>query len=76
MSQTKWIFGKSVEEAIWVGLENYRWLLFNENTALWNSVRITVIYVVICLLIELVLGFSIALILNGKVFGRSIHTVI
>ena len=45
------------EEAIWVGLENYRWLLFNENTALWNSVRITVIYVVVCLVIELVFGF-------------------
>jgi len=76
MSQTKWIFGKTIDEAIWIGLENYRWLLFNENTTLWNSVRITVIYVVICLIVELVFGFVIALILNGKIFGRSIYTAI
>jgi multiple sugar transport system permease protein len=76
MSLNEWIFGKPAEEAVWVGLENYRWLLFNPNTTLWASVRITVIYVVICLGIELVLGFMIALILNGKIFARSIYTAI
>lgn len=76
MSLSKWIFGKPASEAIWVGLENFRWLLFNENTTFWSSVRITVIYVVICLVIELVFGFIIALILNGKIFARSIYTAI
>lgn len=76
MSMNEWIFGKPAEEAVWVGLENYRWLLFDNNTNLWSSVRISVIYVGVCLLVELVLGFGIALILNGKIFARSIYTAI
>lgn len=76
MSMNEWIFGKPAEEAVWVGLENYRWLLFDNNTTLWTSVRITAIYVVVCLAVELVFGFAIALILNGKIFARSIYTAI
>ncbi len=76
MSLTEWIFGKPAEEAVWVGLENYRWLLFDNNTSLWASVRTTTIYVVVCLIVELVFGFVIALILNGKIFARSFYTAI
>lgn len=76
MSLQDWIFGKPADEAVWVGLANYRWLLLDQNTTLWTSVRITSIYVGVCLLIELVLGFMIALVLNGKIFARSIYTAI
>ncbi len=76
MSLMEWSFGAPWEKAIWIGLENYRWLLFNQATPLWNSIRITTIYVVGTILVELVLGLALALLLNGKIIGRSIYTAV
>jgi multiple sugar transport system permease protein len=74
MSLVKWLFGEPWINSIWVGLDNYRWLLFDQNSSFWASVRITAVYVGIALFVELVLGLGIALLLNSKIFGRSIYT--
>jgi multiple sugar transport system permease protein len=76
MSLVKWLFGEPWITSIWVGFENYRWLLFDPNSTFWASIRITAVYVVIALSVELILGLGIALLLNSKIFGRSIYTAI
>jgi ABC-type sugar transport system permease subunit len=76
MSLVKWLFGEPWIHSSWVGLDNYRWLLFDQNSTFWASIKITAIYVVIALLVELALGLGIALLLNSKIFGRSIYTAI
>lgn len=76
MSLVNWAFGASWDKAVGVGLSNYEWLLFNKNSILWVSVKITAIYVFVTLFVELVLGLGLALLLNGKVLGRSIYTAI
>ena len=45
-----------------IGLRNYPTLL--QDAAFWNSVRVTLTYVVIALLIELPLGLAVAVMLN------------
>ena len=45
-----------------IGLRNYQTLL--QDAAFWNSVRVTLTYVVIALLIELPLGLAVAVMLN------------
>lgn len=76
MSLVKWLFGEPWINSVWIGLENYRWLLFDPNSTFWASVRITAVYVVVALSVELILGLGIALLLNSKIFGRSIYTAI
>lgn len=74
MSTLKGVFGQPLDQATYVGFDNFIWLLFNEHSNFWTAVRITAIFVSICLIIELVLGFCIALILKQEIFGRSIYT--
>lgn len=76
MSLMEWSFGAPWERAKWIGLDNYLWLLFNQATPLWNSIRITAFYVIGTILVELVLGLGLALLLNGKIVGRSFYTAI
>jgi len=75
MSLTKWTFGMPMENAVWVGLDHYRWLLFDQNSDFWESIRITAIYVVSTVGIELIIGFFLAL-LFSKCIGRSLYTAI
>jgi len=74
MSLVDWTFGAPWESAKKVGFENFIWLLTNSTSHLWNSLKITVIYTLGSLLAELFIGFSLALLLNGKIFGGSIYT--
>lgn len=76
MSLVRWTFGAPWEEAVPVGLENFKWLLFNEHSTFWNSVRTTGIYVAGTLGPELLIGLGLALLLNSKIIGRSIYTAI
>lgn len=69
-------FGEPLNNARYIGLENYQWLLANENSTFWAAVRTTGIYVAGTLLPELVIGFTIALLLNRKMQGTSIFTAI
>ncbi len=51
-----------------VGLENYRTLLF-EDPLIWHSLRITVVYAVIAVPLQLLFGFVLALLVNQKLRG-------
>jgi multiple sugar transport system permease protein len=52
----------------WVGLQNYAQLLADRN--IWSRFTITASFVVPAVLIELVLGFALALLLNRNFKGR------
>lgn len=51
-----------------VGTDNYRKLLF-EDPLIWKSLKITLIYAVLAVPSQLILGFILALLLNSKVRG-------
>ncbi len=53
-----------------VGLENYRDLL--EDTAFWQALFRTAYVLVVCISVELILGMSIALLLNRDFVGQNI----
>ena len=74
LSMVKLTFGDPFRTAEWVGLENYNWLLFNQFTTFWASLRVTAVYVVGTLVPELIIGFLIALLLNRKMRGNSFFT--
>lgn len=76
MSLVDWAFGSQWSKALPAGLSNYVWLLTNAGTPLWKSLQVTGIYVLGTVFMELVLGFGLALLLNGKVFGRSFYTAL
>jgi multiple sugar transport system permease protein len=76
MSLVKWDFGLPWETAQWVGLQNYLWLLTNPGSPLWNSLKVTGIYTLGILLVELVLGLVLAALLNRRIFGRSVYTAL
>jgi multiple sugar transport system permease protein len=52
-----------------VGLDNYQFIL--SDPAFWESVRITVVFVVLAVTIEISLGLSVALMLNRPFRGRT-----
>jgi multiple sugar transport system permease protein len=56
----------------WVGLENYR-IMWASNE-FWYSIKITIIFVLIVIPSQLVLGFIIALLLDRNIRGRRIFT--
>ena len=76
LSMVDLTFGEPFSEASWVGLENYAWLLFNEHSTFWTSVRVTGFYLAGTLIPELVIGFAIALLLNRKMRGQSLFTAV
>lgn len=53
-----------------VGFENYRFLLGDPQ--FWQSVRVTVIFVVLAVSLEIILGLLIALMLNRPFRGRNL----
>ena len=69
-------FGEPFSQAGWVGLENYQWLLFNEHSTFWASVRVTGLYLLGTLIPELLIGFAIALLLNRRMRGNALFTSI
>jgi len=76
MSLVNWSFGAAWSKAQPAGLSNYVWLLTDQATPLWKSLQLTGIFVLGTVAAELVLGFGLALLLNGRVMGRSIHTAL
>ncbi|MBK8045895.1 MAG: sugar ABC transporter permease [Anaerolineales bacterium] len=53
-----------------VGLENYRRLFTDPN--LHSALRVTIIFVVVTVTVQMVLGFGLALLLNREMRGRSV----
>ena len=69
-------FGEPFSNAEAVGLENYEWLLTNQHSTFWATLRVTVIYLLGTLIPELLIGFAIALLLNRKMRGNSFFTAV
>lgn len=65
----------AIEQASWVGLQQYASLL--KNASFWNAMRNTLLFVLIAVSLELTLGLGLALLLHrrttlGRNFFRSI----
>lgn len=54
----------------WVGWENYAHVL--DDYRFWDSMKVTMVYLVFALPIQIVLGFSIAFVINAEWRGRSV----
>ena len=52
----------------WVGWDNYREVL--SDYRFWESLRVTLVYLVIALPLQVVLGFAIAFLINAEWWGR------
>ena len=57
-----------------IGLENFS-QLFN-TTRFWNSLRVSIFFVLFAVAVEYILGLALALILNQRFFGRGIFRAI
>jgi multiple sugar transport system permease protein len=65
-------------EAAWVGLRNYRDLLWGDQYSgiFWNSVWVSVVYTAVSVAIKLAVGMCMALLLNEKFRGRMLMRAI
>lgn len=63
-------FDPTIRDFVWVGGENWA-TLFSDGRAL-NAVRVTVVYGVLALSIELTLGLAIAMLLDAGVYARGL----
>lgn len=63
--------GFRTEQPVFVGLDNYVRLL-TADPVFWTSVRNSVIWVVLSLLVPMVLGLVLALALNRRMLGRNL----
>ncbi|NRQ36679.1 sugar ABC transporter permease [Nonomuraea sp. NN258] len=65
-----------LEEAKWVGLDNYV-TMFTEDPRFWSSLKVTTIYVVVSVPLQLAFALALALLLDrglrGLTFYRSIY---
>ena len=52
-----------------VGLDNYRFIL--SDPLFWDSVRVTAVFVVLAVFLEITLGLAVALMLNRPFHGRT-----
>ncbi len=64
--------------ATWVGLENYRELLFGAqySEVFFTSVRVSLVYVAVSIALKCVLGMAMALLLNETFRGRTLMRAI
>lgn len=66
-----WSFGKGFETAQWNGLQNYFWLVTSPSSTLFHSLRLTVLYAGVSVIVELCIGLAVAVLLNREhIFGR------
>lgn len=63
--------GFRTEEPVWVGLDNYV-RLFTQDAVFWTSLRNSVVWVVLSLLLPTVIALLLALGLNRKMLGRNL----
>ena len=59
----------------WIGFENFNFML-TQDDLFWKSARVTLVYVIGFLPLGLVLGFSIALLMNQNVRGITVFRTI
>ncbi len=58
-----------------VGMDNYR-TLFTDDPLFWKSLRVTVIYSIGSVVLQIVFGLALALLLNQQVRGMSVYRTI
>jgi multiple sugar transport system permease protein len=56
----------------WAGLDNYKTLLFNEPL-FWKSMKVTLIFTLILVPLQLILSLLVAILLNQKVIGMPVY---
>jgi ABC-type sugar transport system permease subunit len=74
MSLQAWNLMRPSEGHPFIGLTNYRYIFLDPT--FWESLRITVIFVVAAVVLEITLAIGIALLLNREFFGRKIVRVL
>ncbi len=62
------------QEATWVGLDNFRNLLFSDQygRVFWNAVRVTLTYTLVSVAFKAVIGMFMALLLNERFRGQTL----
>jgi multiple sugar transport system permease protein len=61
-----------VSKPVWVGLDNYKRALFNDPL-FWQSLKITFLFALMSLPLNLILSFSVALLMNIRTRGMNIY---
>jgi multiple sugar transport system permease protein len=74
ISLTDYQIGTALSEALFLGLDNYARLLSGRDPQFWPSVRNTLTLAIVATSIELVLGFAIAIFLDG--FSDRVRSVV
>lgn len=69
-----WNLTRPAEGHPFLGLANYRYILMDPN--FWESIRVTVIFVVGAVSVEIVMAIGIALMLNREFRGRTVVRVL
>lgn len=59
----------------WVGLENYRRALFNDELV-WQSLKVTTVYAFVSVPLQIIFGLAVALLLNTKIRGLQFYRTI
>lgn len=72
ISMTRW---EIIRDPEWLGLENYREMLFDDRT-FWVSIRVTLKYMVLSVPLYLVCGLLLSLLLNLKIRGINLFRTI
>ena len=57
-----------LRKAAFVGLENFRTMLF-EDPLFWISLKVTTVYAVVSIPLHIVLGLFLAMLLNARIYG-------
>lgn len=68
-SFTQW---NIVTPPVWIGLGNYKRMFFHDPL-FWQSLKVTVLYVVMSLPVRIVFGLALALLLNLKIKGMNFY---
>lgn len=64
-----------LSDPVFVGFDNYQ-KLFTDDPLFWKSLRVTVIYSIGSVILQIVFGLALALLLNQQVKGMSVYRTI
>ena len=68
VSFTNYQLGWEINRAKFVGFENYIRLFSGRDRDFWNAVYISLLFMLLATMVEMILGFAIALLLNDREF--------
>jgi multiple sugar transport system permease protein len=60
-----------IEPPVWQGIANYKKILF-ADPLFWHSLKVTIKYAAMALPLHLIIGFTIAVLLNQKIFAVNV----